>query len=240
VTPLIGLTMSTGSKVDGSWWLTSCVNRSYTDWVERAGGAPVCLPNPDPALIDRYLDTVDGLLLTGGEDVQPLLFGCEPQRGLGTIDVPRDSFELPLARAALGRSLPILGICRGIQVLNVAAGGTLIQDLNAMDGRLQHQMKATGGRTVHHTVAVESGSRLAAVLDTERLEVNSYHHQAVDRVGQGLRVTARAADQTVEALEGEDERFVVAVQWHPEVMDAGHEASVRLFGAFVAACRAGA
>ncbi|MBI5835228.1 MAG: gamma-glutamyl-gamma-aminobutyrate hydrolase family protein [Armatimonadetes bacterium] len=238
MTPLIGVTMSTGNNDGGSWWLTSSTNRSYTEWVERAGGAPLCLPNPDVGLIDRYLDAIDGLLLTGGEDVQPLLYGCEPARGLGTIDVPRDRFELPLAQSALARRLPIFGICRGIQLLNVAAGGTLVQDLNGVDGMLQHQMRATGGRTVHHTVTVQSGSRLAGILGEGPVATNSYHHQAVDRVGQGLRVSAHAADQTVEALEGDSERFLLAVQWHPEVMGAEHEPSARLFEAFVAACRA--
>ena len=238
MTPLIGVTMSTGNNDGGSWWLTSSTNRSYTDWVVRAGGAPLCLPNPDTALIDRYLDSIDGLLLTGGEDVAPLLYGQEPAKGMGTVDVPRDRFELPLARAALARSLPIFGICRGIQLLNIAAGGTLLQDLNSQPDRGQHQMRASGGRTVHHNIDIEPGSRLAGVLGAERLAVNSYHHQAVAEVGSGLCVTARALDGTVEALEGEGQRYLLAVQWHPEVMEPDHEPTARLFDAFIAACRA--
>ena len=128
-------------------------------------------------------------------------------------------------------------ICRGIQVLNVAAGGTLRQDLGSdAAATVQHRMSAVGGRCVHHHVTLASGSRLAGMLGAERLAVNSYHHQAVDRLGEGLTVTATAEDGTIEGLEAAGESFVIAVQWHPEVMGADHEPSARLFAAFIAAC----
>jgi putative glutamine amidotransferase len=237
MTPLIALTCSSHTGPTGEYWQSSATNRSYTEWVERAGGAPILLPNPGPELAPRLLDAVDGLLLTGGEDIHPLHYGAQPAKHLGTVDVPRDAFELPLARLALARGLPVFGICRGIQTLNVAAGGTLRQDLGGdAAATVQHRMSAVGGRCVHHGVRVPSGSRLAAILGVEELAVNSYHHQAVDRVGAGLAVTATACDGTIEGLEGTGEAFVIAVQWHPEVMAADHEPSARLFAAFMAAC----
>jgi putative glutamine amidotransferase len=239
MTPLIGLTTSTTvSQTSASWPVACATNVSYTDWVVRAGGAPVLLPNVDPALVDRLLDPLDGLLLTGGWDIQPLLFGAEPAKRLGTLDVPRDRFELPLARCAIDRGLPVFGICRGIQVVNVALGGTLRQDLfYDPEATVQHRMETVGGRAVHHTVTVETGSRLRDILGADRLPVNSYHHQAVGELGTGLRVTARAADGTVEAVEGATDTFLLGVQCHPEVMDADHAPTAALFSAFVGACR---
>jgi putative glutamine amidotransferase len=235
--PIIGLTASTNQGTSDTFWAASTVNRSYTEWIERAGGLPLLLPNPDPRHIDQILAAVDGLLFTGGADIAPLLYGAEPAKDLGTTDIPRDRFELPLGRAALAAELPILGICRGIQLLNVAAGGSLRQDLKGDPAAVvQHQMSVVGGRGVHHHVTVEPGTRLAGLVGSGRLAVNSYHHQAVDRLGPGLRVTARADDGTIEAIEGAGQRFLMAVQWHPEVMDPEHAPSAALFAAFVTAC----
>ncbi|HAZ62348.1 MAG TPA: hypothetical protein DCZ72_01880 [Armatimonadetes bacterium] len=229
---MIGCSMSTG----GTTTLTNFVPRTYTDWVARAGGVALGLPNGRPDLAEAALALCDGLLLSGGNDVHPLHYGAEPAVGLGEIDAPRDAYELPLTRAALARGLPLLGICRGVQTLNVAAGGTLEQDLRSLPNRLQHQMNVVGERIVHHTVDLVPGSQLARILGATQVATNSYHHQAVAEPGAGLVVCARATDGTVEAVEAADGRFVIGVQWHPEMMAADHEPTAKLFAAFLAAC----
>lgn len=238
MTPLIGITCST-TEVEAMVRYRHGVNGSYIDQVARAGGTPVLLPNVDPSHVERLLDVLDGLLAAGGDDIQPLLFGAEPDPHLGEIDVPRDRFELPLLRAALAREIPILGICRGIQALNVARGGDLRQDLvHDPTSTVQHRMKARGGPTVHHTVRLRPGSRLHALLGHEQVAVNSYHHQAVGRLGDGLTVCATAADGVIEAVEGTDPaRFLLGVQWHPEVMALGDPLSTPIFDAFLTAAR---
>ena len=236
--PRIGLTCTTDDGGTGPV-PQRCVSKvTYVHWVERLGGLPVILPNVSPDLADAMLEDLDGLLLSGGRDIHPLHYGAEPEKQLGIVDVPRDRFELPLVRAAMARRLPILAICRGLQVVNVASGGTLRQDL-AQDPRstIQHRMQNSGAPSVQHTVQVEPGTRLHRLLGEERVAVNSFHHQAADRLGRDLRVSAWAPDGTVEALEGTGSGFVVAVQWHPEAMPADHDLTRRLFEGFLDACR---
>jgi putative glutamine amidotransferase len=236
--PRIGLTCTTDDGATGPVPQRCVIKTTYVHWVERLGGLPLLLPNVSPDLADAMLEGLDGLLLTGGRDIHPLSYGAEPEKLLGIVDVMRDRFELPLVRAALARRLPLLAICRGLQALNVASGGTLRQDLTH-DPRatVQHRMEITGAPSVQHTVEVEPGTRLHRLLGAERVAVNSYHHQAADRLGRDLRVSARAADGTVEGLEGTGSGFVVAVQWHPEAMPADHDVTRRLFEGFLEACR---
>lgn len=237
--PAIGLTCHTSAS-QGSYHTQYGANGSYVGWVERAGGLPLLLPNVDPGLVDAYLDRIDGLLLTGGGDIHPHHYRAEPHKQLGSIDVPRDRFELPLARAALARELPIFGICRGIQTLNVAAGGTLRQDLVSDPiATVQHRIANVGGPLGHHTILIEEDSVLAQLVGATRAVVNSYHHQAVDEVAEGFRATAFATDGTIEAIERDGERFLLGVQWHPEVMEPDDPLTAALFEAFVAACRRG-
>ncbi len=228
--PKIGLTCSTIDTGSTLTPLRAAVNTTYLDWVVREGGAPLLLPNVDPEAAADMLAACDGLLLTGGDDIAPLLYGREPEKQMGGIDVPRDAFELPLAKLALARGVPILGICRGIQTLNVAAGGTLRQDLGGDPAAtVQHRMKTAGGATVHHTVAITAGSRLHKLVGHDAMAVNSYHHQAVDEPADGFQATATAADGVIEAIEPIDERNILAVQWHPEVMPADRAESRALF-----------
>lgn len=237
MTPRIGITCST-VPMDSLARLRHVCNATYVDWVTRAGGAPMLLPNLGPELVDPLLEPLDGLLASGGSDVHPLLFGAEPHPRLGEVDVPRDRFELPLLRRALAGDLPIFGICRGIQSLNVAAGGDLRQDLpSEPEVTIQHQMKIHGGLTAHHHVELAEGTRLRGILGAPRVAVNSYHHQAVGRLGEDLRVAAVDADGTIEAIEGLGERFILGVQWHPEMMEPAEPTSLALFEAFVQAAR---
>lgn len=236
--PRIGLSSSSIDAGAATSARRCGVNCTYLDWVTREGGAPLMLPNVDPDAATAMLDACDALLLTGGDDVAPLLYGREPERQMGQVDAPRDEFELPLARLALERGMPILGICRGIQLLNVAAGGTLRQDL-ASDpaATVQHRMKTAGGPAVHHSIDIVPGSRLHTLVGHERMAVNSYHHQAVDDVADGFQATATSADGVIEALEPIDDRNILAVQWHPEVMPCERAESRALFAWLIEAAK---
>jgi putative glutamine amidotransferase len=181
---------------------------TYLRAIEEAGGMPVVLPPLGDAT--AYLDRLDGICLSGGPDLDPDAYGApERHAELGPTEPGLDAFELELARAAEARGLPILGICRGAQALNVARGGTLHQHLPG------HRQTEPATATTH-TVHVEPGSRLARVVGTGVLRVNSFHHQAVDVLGRGLRSVAHAADGIVEAIEAPGPRLVLGVQWHAE------------------------
>lgn len=201
-------------EVQDVW--TGC-DTDYVDSVTRAGGAPLLLPRiGDAEAVISAVDAVAGLLLTGGGDVCALAYGEEPHPSLTLQDPVRDEMELVAARRALERGIPILGICRGLQLLNVAAGGTLVQDIKTqVPGVLQHYTHSLSP-IFGHSIDIEPGSLLARVLGTTRTAVNSYHHQAAKDVGHGLRVTARAADGVVEGMESSDGRPILCVQFHPE------------------------
>lgn len=213
--------------------------RGYMEGVEGAQGLPVLLPNSaDPSRAPSYVERIDGLLLTGGDDVHPRLYGEAPHPRLDLVDERRDAFEIALVRAARERGLPVLGICRGIQVMNVALGGDLYQDLPSQaDSDVGHSQK-TLDEGPWHDVEIRRGTRLAEILGEAKTAVNSYHHQACRRVAQGLSVSATAPDGIVEAFEDPGQPFFLAVQWHPEALEGGAAAtSRRLFAAFVEAAR---
>lgn len=198
--------------------ITRCSKlEDYIEAVSRAGGEPLVLePTDDPI---TALERVDGLLLTGGADVDPALYGDSPHPATQT-DAVRDAFEIPLSWEALGRDMPLFAICRGIQVLNVAAGGTLVQDIpSAVTSNLSHAV-ASPPNSPAHSIAVVPGSRLAAALsptlNSPSCTVNSRHHQAVATVAPSFVVSATSADGVVEAIERPDAAFCVGVQWHPE------------------------
>lgn len=222
------------------------LNTSYVRSVLGAGGVPFLLPvHEDLDLTPRILERIDGLILSGGVDVDPHLFGQEPLPGLGPVSPERDRSELALTREALAAGMPILAICRGIQVLNVAAGGTIIQDVDSarFPDLLKHRQEAPWWHA-SHAVEVEPGSRLADLLGLKAgmstIRVNSFHHQAVDRVAEPLTAVARSPDGVVEAVEHRDDRrFVVGVQWHPEGMVDRHARQRGLFRGLVRAARPG-
>lgn len=190
----------------------------YLQAVETAGGIPVVIPPLHEPAVEPLLERCSGLLLSGGPDLRPDSYGQRPHPELGPTEPELDGFELELARAADRRGMPILAICRGLQLLNVARGGTLHQHLPDVTGdRIAHRQGAPGSQTTHW-VTVDGDSRLAGVLGRRRTKVNSFHHQAVDDLGQGLRATAWAGDGTVEGVEAADRDFVVAVQWHAECL----------------------
>jgi gamma-glutamyl-gamma-aminobutyrate hydrolase PuuD len=208
--------------------------RDYEAAVRRAGAVPRPLALDDAAA--TALEGVDGLLLTGGDDVDPALYGEAAHPTYDVSEPGRDAFEIDLVRRALAADLPVLAICRGLQVLNVALGGTLVQDIPSEPGsHLAHE--AAGATTLAHTVSVRPGSCLAALVGPDDTRaVNSRHHQAVRALGHGLVVTATSPDGVIEAAEVPAARFCVGVQWHPENFHATGEFD-RLFDGFVDACR---
>lgn len=196
------------------------LRQEYHRAIVDAGAVPVIVPPLDSDSLDEWLDAVSvaGLLLSGGADVDPALFGEEPVAGLGRVSRQRDDYEIALFRAAERRRIPVLGICRGLQVVNVARGGTLWQDMASQLGEqyaCHDQTQATEIGT--HEVLIEPGSKVAALFESTRLNTNTHHHQAVKSVGDGLTVSAVAADGTIEALE-DSSANIVAVQFHPERM----------------------
>jgi putative glutamine amidotransferase len=176
-------------------------------------------PHLEETPLRAIFERLDGLILSGGGDIQPTLFGEQDSGLLRSVDEQRDQMELALARWALAEGLPLLAICRGIQVLNVATGGTLIQDIpTQVSDALSHSSTGRPMDAVNHTVEVAVDSRLAALVGAGKLGVNTAHHQAVKAVGGGLIITARAPDGVIEAVEHSTHPFCVGVQWHPEAM----------------------
>jgi putative glutamine amidotransferase len=207
----------------------------YLEAIGRAGALAVVVPPmPGPA-IPALLDRVDGICLSGGPDLHPDAYGAPAHPELGPTEPRLDAFELALARAADERDMPILAICRGAQVLNVARGGTLHQHLPDIVGdTVTHRQPGAPGAPTHG-VSVAADSRLAAILGHRHVQVNSFHHQAADVMGERLAVTARAEDGTVEGFEAVDRGFAIGVQWHAECL-VDHDEQAALFTALVDAC----
>ncbi len=209
---------------------------TYCEAVRRAGAIPLLIP-PQPENAEEVLERIDGLLLAGGFDCDPGLYGEERHPTVETMDLRRQENDLALAEAARRVGVPALGICLGLQVMNVAAGGTLIQDIDSQhDTEIRHASEPEN--RARHDVIVEQGTHLAGVVPAAELNVNSSHHQAVKTVGEGLRVTAHAPDGIVEGIEDPRHPFYLGVQWHPEDT-AGHDpAQQALFAQLVAAAEA--
>jgi putative glutamine amidotransferase len=235
--PVIGLTSYRQRAQTGVWDVqASFLPAVYIDAVTRAGGIAVLLPPQDPVDADiatQVVDGLDGLIVTGGGDVAPERYGAERHEKTDPANTMRDTWEDALLAAAIDREVPFLGICRGLQVLNVNRGGTLVQHLPEVVG--DDRYNKGGGTFAVNSVEIDPGTDLSGLLDGEReLDVKSYHHQAVQDVGAGLRVTARSGDGTIQALELEGVPFGVAVQWHPEE-DAAED--VRLFAGLIDAAK---
>jgi putative glutamine amidotransferase len=217
----------------GAWDMPSyLLPRNYVDAIQRAGGLALMLP-PDPQVTsapDTVLDLLDGLILAGGVDVDPSTYGAERHPATDPGSLERDEFELALARRALERDIPFLGICRGMQVMNVARGGTLVQDIPERAGHDEHRRVRGTFDGADHDVRLRPGSLAARAAGEEHHPAKSHHHQGVDGLGEGLEVTGWAVmDELPEALEDSERRFALGVQWHPEADETS-----RLIAALVA------
>ncbi len=232
--PIIGLTTYLEQAQTGVWDVqASFLPKVYFEAVYRAGGIPVLLPPQpvDDAIANRVLDGLDGLIITGGKDVEPVRYGQQPHPQTDEPRPDRDAWEDSLLGAAIDRQMPFLGICRGMQVLNVARGGTLIQHLPDLIGSDRYNLGE--GNFNDNEVHVEDGSKLAHLVGGGLLG-KSYHHQALDAVGDGLVVSARSDDGIIQAVELPGHPYGIGVQWHPE-QDAADDA--RLFEGLVDAAR---
>jgi len=241
--PIIGITATLKEDVDAvaerPLGRFVRADLDYVEGVAGAGGAPVVLPPAgDERAAEAVIQSLDGLLLSGGSDLDPHYYGEEPMPELGVTLPERDAFEMALVGLALRRGIPVFGICRGMQVLNVALGGTLYQDLPSQweRGLLKHRQDTPKWQPTHE-VRVRDGSYIAEVMGRESVKVNSYHHQGVRALAEGLVVTGRSSDGVVEAVEAVDlsERWLLGVQWHAEAMRGAGPQQERLFEAHVSA-----
>ncbi len=245
MTPLIGVTTSevrVGERVDQTPQgepprREMALGLTYLRAIEAAGGLPVVIPPLDLEAVEPLLDRFGGLCLSGGPDLDPSAYHARRHPDLGPVEPELDLFELELARRADERGLPILAICRGQQALNVARGGTLHQHLPDRPGTtIDHRQRAPGHKSTH-AVRVMAGSRLARLLGRRELRVNSFHHQAVDRLGSGLRAVAWSPDGVIEGLEAPGRDFLVCVQWHAETLVHRHDNAALFSGLVDAASR---
>jgi putative glutamine amidotransferase len=229
VKPIVGVTSYVEQARFGAWDVPAAlIPLSYVQAIEQAGGRALVVP-PTQDGVEETLDALDGLLLSGGSDLDPTLYGADAHPETRQVRPERDAAEMALLRAALARDLPVLAVCRGSQVLNVARGGSLIQHLPETLGHEAH--RETPGVFSEHGVEVDPGSRLGGIVGAS-VEVKSHHHQGYGELGEGLRVVARADDGTIEAVEDPERRFALGVLWHPE---EGEDAA--LFEALVAEAR---
>ena len=236
--PLIGITTSEVRRPEISHPLPEseppqpelALGMPYVRALVRSGAIPIVLPPLAIELVPALLRPLAGVCLSGGPDIDPAAYGEERHPELGPVEPDMDTFELAVAREADAAGLPILGICRGAQTLNVARGGSLVQ-------HLPDHRQTEPGWAVTHDVAIEPGSLLARAVGADALRVNSFHHQAVERLGDGLRAVAWAPDGTVEGIEGSDGRFVLGVQWHAETLDEVEQPQAHLFAALADAAR---
>lgn len=230
--PIIGVTTFLSEKST-----YSSVGRDYIDSVFAAGGLPVNVPIlHNETDYNHYVDIIDGILFTGGNDIAPYFYGENPIKEVHSISSIRDKYEFSLFQRAYEKNMPIFGICRGIQLLNVALGGSLYQDINSQcPGSLGHYPEHTSRDEFYHSVQISKNSKLHEIFGEEQIYTNSFHHQSVKKLGNNLVATAFSQDGIIEAVESTEERYLVGVQWHPECMTKRHPMFVKLFSQFVQA-----
>ena len=234
--PVIGISGSLIIDDSGSFagYKRSYVNNDYILSVIRNGGIPFIIPfNENEEVIKAQMEMIDGLLLSGGQDVAPKNYGEEPTPKLGDIFPERDDFEYALLKSALEAKKPVLGICRGSQIINTYFNGSLYQDLSYIGKDVLKHNQVNSPSMVTHSVTIDKSSKLFDIFGEEKIRVNSFHHQAVKKVGEGLVKAAKAPDGIVEAIEKTDYPFLVAVQWHPEMLQNSVDMMNKLFLRFI-------
>jgi len=230
--PIIGITTFQEEKNK-----YSCISNNYIYSISAAGGVPVCIPLVQSEEdYDYYINVIDGIVFPGGVDVAPKNYGEEPLKEVRDTSPTRDESELKLFARAYEKKLPILGICRGSQLINVALGGSLYQDINnQLSDAFGHSPSEAPGDELYHSVNIVNGSRLHAILGTDKLHVNSFHHQAVKGVGRSLTAAAYSNDNIIEATESTEDRFLLGIQWHPECLTIRYPLFLKLFRSLVKA-----
>ncbi|WP_311487451.1 gamma-glutamyl-gamma-aminobutyrate hydrolase family protein [uncultured Helcococcus sp.] len=210
------------------------VNEDYADAVIKAGATPLVLSiNDEDSVIDEYINIIDGLILSGGHDVDPRNYEENPNPKLGQVLPERDSFDLKLLKKAKEKNIPILGICRGFQLINVSYGGSLWQDLSYSDKEYIKHNQVYGPDVTTHTIKVEEDTKLHKIVNKDTLSVNSFHHQIIKDLGQGLKLSAQAPDGVVEAFEDPNYRFLLGVQFHPEMLHRVKDEMQNIFNELV-------
>lgn len=236
--PIIGITSRQPViKTSGGDMQAHVVNKVYADAVIRSGGTPIILPPVAPSEAPRIIDRIDGLVLSGGGDIDPTFYGGKLHDDMYAVDPRRDEFEFALVREVQRRKLPVLAICRGLQVLNVALGGSLIEDIPSEIGSTDHTVHGPEVVNCHQTVTIEPDSLVATAIGESEACVNSIHHQAVRNVAPGFRAAGWTSDGVIEVLDPDDHSWpILAVQWHPEYLAVEDDkASLALFMALIEA-----
>ncbi|MCL4585059.1 gamma-glutamyl-gamma-aminobutyrate hydrolase family protein [Fusobacterium nucleatum] len=233
--PIIGISSSVIVDEAGSFagYKRAYVNKDYVDAVVRAGGVPLIIPfSTDKEVIISQAQLIDGLILSGGHDISPYNYGQEPSQKIGETFPERDTYEMILLEESKKRNIPILGICRGFQLINVAAGGTLYQDLSLIPGNILKHNQVSNPTLKTHKVEIKENSFISSIFGKETM-VNSFHHQVINKVANDFIVVAKASDGVVEAIEHKTYKFLVAVQWHPEMLAVNCEKARELFTRFI-------
>lgn len=228
--PIIGITIFEEYSEKGKKY--SSVNSSYAEAILSAGGLPILIPMSNGNSAREYANICDGILFSGGEDVSPFFYDENPIKQLGKIDTRRDIWEKHLYEEAIKKQIPILGICRGCQAINVFRNGTLYQDIDTqLDGVLGHHPTGIIGDEKYHSIVIKEGTVLHDIFKKEKIMTNSFHHQAVKKIGNGLIVTALSSEGVIEAYESENmnEQFILGIQWHPEAMVRRYEEFLGIF-----------
>lgn len=226
--PVIGITLPYENERDRYF-----LPRAYAASIEAAGGMPILLTNLKEPEINNILTHLDGILLTGGSDVDPRYFGEEPLPQTGEITPDRDEFEIKLSKLVLKRNIPILAICRGIQVLNIAAGGTIYQDINTQCIKpIKHNQNAPRWYDSHE-ISIGKNTKLYDILGIDNLRVNSFHHQAIKNTAKNFIINAKSSDGIIEGIESVVHKFALGVQWHPECMWERNPKMLHLFKGFI-------
>lgn len=228
--PMIGLT--TYNRESRKYCVVSV---DYVNSTFAAGGLPVSIPTIEKDEdFDSYIDMLDGILFTGGADIHPRYFNEEPPKEVNQLEPYRDKCELELFKRAYNRKMPILGICRGAQLINVALGGSLYQDINRqLPDTYGHNPKEAFGYDLFHSVDILDDTRLYDIFKEKNIYVNSFHHQSIKDLGKNLKIAALAKDNVIEGIESTDDRYLIGVQWHPEILTEKHPEFLELFKDFV-------
>lgn len=235
--PLIGITVFHETRELNKKYIA--LNNAYVEAIEMAGGIPILIPFAGEDLAREYIDRCDGILFSGGEDVSPMFYDEDPKKELGVIDTRRDFWEKALLKAAVDKNKPILGICRGCQVINVFLGGSLFQDIDSqVKNVLGHHPKGVLGDEKYHRISIKKDSELYKIFNREIIEINSFHHQSVKDLGEDLKTVATSNDGIVEAFQSYDmdKNYILGIQWHPEAMVKRYDEFLKIFENFVEKC----